>query len=342
MRILVMALALCLWLVPASGLMAADEKSAPAAPAAAADAKHTHEGPGLVKRVYIAQGVFHPATVHFPVALLTIAAVFVVLRWIIPSISADVAFYCLVIGALTSVAASVMGFGFAAGRGYGSPLAGPADSDVFWHRWSGVILSAMAVVAAWFAIKARGQSSFRLATIWQVGTLACGGLVGLVGHQGGMLVYPDIDYFKVIMEAINPPPPPPEVTMPADNVTTKATVKIDFARQILPILQEKCVKCHGEEKQKGDLRMDTEADSLKGGGEGPAYVKGKGTESMMMKLIVTDDEDEKMPPPGKAPAVTQEEVTLLVEWINQGAVWNVASIPSPKPAAEKPAAEPAK
>src|SRR5437773_10849368 len=60
---------------------------------------------------------------------------------------------------------------------------------------------------------------------------------------------------------------------------TAAETKVDFAKEIQPILQNNCVKCHGPEKQKGKLRLDSKEAALKGGKDGPAFVAGDAAKS---------------------------------------------------------------
>ena len=89
---------------------------------------------------------------------------------------------------------------------------------------------------------------------------------------------------------------------------------------VAPILADKCVSCHSDEKSKGKLKMHTFADLLKGGSEGAVNViAGKAADSLMMKRIALPlDDDEHMPPEDKD-QLTKEEVTLLTWWINEGA-----------------------
>ncbi|EEF61625.1 c-type cytochrome domain-containing protein, partial [Pedosphaera parvula] len=60
---------------------------------------------------------------------------------------------------------------------------------------------------------------------------------------------------------------------------SQAETKVDFAKDIQPILQQNCVKCHGPEKQKGDLRLDSKADAMKGGKDGVVIVAGQADKS---------------------------------------------------------------
>lgn len=96
----------------------------------------------------------------------------------------------------------------------------------------------------------------------------------------------------------------------------------DFAKEIAPILEASCVKCHCEAKVKGKLRMDTKEMALKGGKETKLIVAGKPDDSALIKVLLLDPaEDEAMPPEGKAPRPDAAQIELLKKWIAAGAVW---------------------
>ena len=144
-------------------------------------------------RMWMAQGFLHPATVHFPVALLLLGGVFVVIGWKFPSVGTQIPLACLLIGAATSVAASMMGWSFAGTQGYGG-WTKMNDSlfdqpEIFWHRWSAVILTTIAVASAGVALWSLRKPTLRATKIWKSGLLVCALLVGAVGHQGGEMTY---------------------------------------------------------------------------------------------------------------------------------------------------------
>jgi hypothetical protein len=89
-----------------------------------------------------------------------------------------------------------------------------------------------------------------------------------------------------------------------------------FEKHIRPLLLEHCIKCHGPEKQKGGLRLDSAAGWKVGGDSGPAIVPGDVAASRLMKAVAYTDRDLKMPPDGKLPA---EAVSALEQWITLGA-----------------------
>ena len=85
---------------------------------------------------------------------------------------------------------------------------------------------------------------------------------------------------------------------------------------MLPLLQERCFKCHGE-KEKGKLRLDSHKAMLKGGESGdPAVVPGDLGKSLLFSLVSSRDEDERMPPKGNP--LNAGELKILREWIESG------------------------
>jgi len=94
----------------------------------------------------------------------------------------------------------------------------------------------------------------------------------------------------------------------------------DFSREVRPLLDQHCLKCHGLEKQKGGLRFDTKEGAFKTGESGEkAIVPGHANESRLIKLVSSKDDAEKMPSKGKPLSVAQ--IDLLRRWIDAGAPW---------------------
>ena len=91
-----------------------------------------------------------------------------------------------------------------------------------------------------------------------------------------------------------------------------------FDKDILPIIQKRCTECHGKEKQKGKLRMDSFAELMKGADGEPIFVAGKPVESEIHKrILLPDSDDDRMPPKGNR--VSQPVTDLIKRWIEQGA-----------------------
>jgi len=95
---------------------------------------------------------------------------------------------------------------------------------------------------------------------------------------------------------------------------------VDFAKDIEPILIKRCSECHGPDKQKANLRLDSRAAALKEPKSGqPALVPEKPDQSGLLRRVTSADPDEVMPPKGER--LTPGEVANLRRWIAGGAVW---------------------
>lgn len=100
--------------------------------------------------------------------------------------------------------------------------------------------------------------------------------------------------------------------------STKTGLK--FQKDIKPLFDKSCVQCHGAEKQKGGVRLDTLEAALKSK-NGKVVAPGKSAESQVVISIaqMAKNEDENMPPKGKGDPFTKEQVGLVRAWIDQGA-----------------------
>jgi len=105
-----------------------------------------------------------------------------------------------------------------------------------------------------------------------------------------------------------------------------APVQIDFARDIKPILENNCLRCHGPEKPKSQFRLDSRKTALKGGDEGVDILPGNSAKSPLIHYVAYLVEDMEMPPLEKGKQLTAEQVSLLRAWIDQGAVWDSAML----------------
>lgn len=99
---------------------------------------------------------------------------------------------------------------------------------------------------------------------------------------------------------------------------------VNFARDVRPILSDKCFHCHGpdEATREADLRLDQE-ESVMADREGALVVKpGDLTKSGLIHRILSSDESEIMPPPETKKPLTEEEIETLQQWVAQGAAWS--------------------
>ncbi len=96
--------------------------------------------------------------------------------------------------------------------------------------------------------------------------------------------------------------------------------KVDFNAQIKPLLNKKCITCHGGVKRQGGFSLLFRTDALSKNKSGKvAIIPGDANNSEMIKRLYLKDPEERMP--YKHPPLNNEEIALLTKWINQGAEW---------------------
>jgi hypothetical protein len=113
---------------------------------------------------------------------------------------------------------------------------------------------------------------------------------------------------------------------PSAPAADKGKAKIDFIRDIRPILSDNCFACHGpdEKERKGKFRLDIAEDALKPGKSGEiAIVPGAPEKSELIKRVTTTDEDDVMPPLKSKKKLTAQQIDLLKRWIAEGADYRV-------------------
>jgi hypothetical protein len=97
----------------------------------------------------------------------------------------------------------------------------------------------------------------------------------------------------------------------------RAQQRVDYVKEIKPLLREKCFACHGGLQQKAKLRLDTAALAKKGGRSGPAVRPGDVARSLLIERVTAAAEADRMPPEGSP--LSPAQVARLKAWIAQGA-----------------------
>ncbi len=106
----------------------------------------------------------------------------------------------------------------------------------------------------------------------------------------------------------------------ASLASAQEAAKIDFVRDIQPILEFHCVSCHNEFEAKAGLRFDKASHFFAGSDGGLSLVKGKPDESLLIELVsLPADDSDVMPPKGRT--LNKEEIAKLRQWIAEGATW---------------------
>jgi hypothetical protein len=102
-----------------------------------------------------------------------------------------------------------------------------------------------------------------------------------------------------------------------------------FDRDVRPIFDQSCFRCHGPEKPKSDFRLDNRADALIGGNDNTNdVVPGHAGQSKLIFYVAGLDKDIHMPPPDRGQPLTPAQVAVLRAWIDQGADWGTNREPA--------------
>ena len=105
---------------------------------------------------------------------------------------------------------------------------------------------------------------------------------------------------------------------------------VEFS-EVQQIMRDNCIKCHGEEKVKSDLKLNTKEDAMKGGTDGPCIIPGNSAGSLLIALCVSETDDFEVMP-NKGDLLTPEQIGVLRTWIDKGAEWpEGVVIPEPEP-----------
>jgi cytochrome c553/uncharacterized membrane protein len=261
-------------------------------------------------------GRFHPLVVHLPIGLLLLLA-FTEAASLLPSLRqrADGATsLALPLLVASAVAAFVLGHLLAGGGGFPSKL-------VFWHKrlTLGAIVGAGLCLAAWGVHERSGSAALRHA---YRGILALTlGLLTVGAHYGGSITRGEGYLTKYAPEPVRRwlGEEPGKFAGDAPDPKPASPEPLVYANVVAPVLQQRCVECHGAETTKGNLRVDSLEALTKGGDNGPVIVSGQGDKSSLvvrMRLPMTDDE--RMPPEGRE-GPSDEEIALIAWWIDRGA-----------------------
>jgi hypothetical protein len=248
-------------------------------------------------------GRFHPLVVHLAIGFIVLLVIFEVLMLLPRFAPLKPAVGVILIVTLPAVSCSVLcGLLLARTGGYDAEL-------VALHRNAAYFLGAGCVLLA--IVHWCGWSR-----VYQGGLLIVVVLLGFTSHLGGSLTHGK-DYLTeyapgVIKSLLRVKKKPPQIN-PGSSASSFYTATVQ------PALDRYCVSCHGAEKAKGKLRLDTFDWLMKGGSSGPSVIPGDPAKSdLLIRMVSPPEADDHMPPAGK-PQPPSELVEVLRWWIASGA-----------------------
>jgi uncharacterized membrane protein len=274
-------------------------------------------------------GRFHPLVVHFPIALVLLAAL-IECASLFPqgkSLHSSAGFI-LALATVSAIAAAFLGWMLGRNGGYEGSL-------VTRHMWGGISLAAALVICC--AVRAWNTKLYGAALLATV----C--LTAWTSDQGGKLTHGEGFLTEHMPSGLRsllgvaPPTkkrvatdsPPPAATLVPSNVSAPnhpastsasgpASVAF-FASRVEPIFDDKCVQCHGPHKVKGKLRLDAFELVMRGGKDGAVVKPGAPQNSELYRRVTLPrDDKDAMPAEGK-PGLTDTEIKVIEFWIASGA-----------------------
>lgn len=118
--------------------------------------------------------------------------------------------------------------------------------------------------------------------------------------------------------------------MGSTNLPPPARQPIVFDRDIRPILETSCWRCHGPQRPKSHFRLDNRESALAGGDSNTNdIVPGDSRDSRLVHYVARQVPDMEMPPPDRGEPLAPQQIALLRGWIDQGANWNTTNLPPP-------------
>ena len=244
-------------------------------------------------------GKFHPLAVHLPIGILM---VFLVLGFIIPrkqlQESYKIIWLILLVSALSATFSCISGWILSGSGSYDSEL-------VKNHKIFGISL-ALLNWGIFFTFKKLLQSSFWIYCSSLILVLI---LTIITGHLGGSLTHGS-NFLS--------PPKPSEWFSSSSDLPEHSTLNSTAFASAAIIFEQKCNVCHGQNKQKGDLRLDTKEGILKGGEDGSLIGDSKSGSILLKRIMLPLEDDDHMPPSEKK-QLSAMEISFLNWWIKSGA-----------------------
>lgn len=241
-------------------------------------------------------GKMHPLALHFPIVF----GILIVIYFVFFSkhrFQLEIEKLLLSINALFASLVALFGIFLAKQGAY--------EGEIFdLHKWGGIAIAFF----SWFLVFMLNANELLkkfLALVF------LGVLIGAT-HKGAQLTH-----------GVNALSFPEKEILVEDMIREVDSTTTIFEAAIAPIFNQKCISCHGPDKVKGDLRLDSREYILKGGESGDILKTSSSGDPILLKLIhLPIDHEAHMPPDGKL-QLTETEMAILRNWINKGGDFDI-------------------
>lgn len=250
-------------------------------------------------------GRTHLVVLHFPIALVVVAAVVELWRAFVargeaykPSGAGALMFVFALLGTVVSIITGLV-LGFDGGE------------RVDLHRIVGIV-SGVVMVVTWFALLAAMKPESKGGRVYLVLLCVSAGLIGAAGHFGGELTHGSGFLTKPLMEMVGIEEDP--MVLDAEALGIRRASVEEFELSVLPILERSCIECHGAEEAEEDIRLDTLAYVLDDRVQ--TVRRGEPDESeLVYRIELPHDDPDIMPPEEDGEALSGGEIEVIREWI---------------------------
>lgn len=267
------------------------------------------------ERAAVAQlfGSLHPLAVHLPIALLLLVPVLeIVGRQPARSHLRVASDFVLGLAVLSAFAAPALGWLLAWSGGYEGGL-------VIQHMWGGIAVAAGSLLCWIFRIRATAgadssRAGSRLPGSYGAMLLITIGVLAWTGYRGGQLAHGEnhlTEHFPLGLKA--------RLGLSSEGAVSNAQSSTFYGARIAPIFETHCLICHGANKRKGGLRLDSYEQLVRGGKNGAVVKVGDAAASDLYRRVSLDRAHKDFMPAEGKPPLSDADRKLIELWIEAGA-----------------------
>lgn len=252
-------------------------------------------------------GRLHPLAVHLPIALLLLVPIIEIFgrtrrfAYLLPSSA-----FVLGLASVSTIVAAALGWSLARSGGYSGTI-------VVQHMWSGMLVVACACVCWALCVSTKPHGH----TLYVIGLTVTVATLSFAGYRGGQLAQGEnhlTEYMPAPLAGLLGVSNPLEI--PTDSANGGSGTF--YGSRIQPIFSKRCVTCHGRNKHKGNLRLDSFEGVMRGGKHGAVIKSRDAKSSEILRRVTLPPADSDFMPPERSP-LSPADIQVIEAWIASGA-----------------------